>query len=81
MSGLAGAFVGQRLSPAVATALAGHALGRAADLAARRRSARGLRPMDVVAALPDLWHAWRPGRVVAATRPPVLFDLPLPLGV
>ncbi len=80
LSGLVGAFVGQGLTPAVATALAGHALGRAADLAARRRSARGLRPMDVVAALPDLWHAWRPGRVVAATKPPVLFDLPLPLG-
>jgi hypothetical protein len=55
-------------------------LGRAADLAARRRSARTLRPMDVVAALPDLWNTWRPGRDVGATRPPVLFDLPLPLG-
>ena len=80
LSGLVGAFVGQGLQPVVATALGAHALGRAADLAARRRSARGLRPMDVVGALPDLWNAWRPGRVVGATRPPVSFDLPVPLG-
>ncbi|TDJ55348.1 MAG: NAD(P)H-hydrate dehydratase [Gemmatimonadetes bacterium] len=81
LSGLVGAFAAQGLAPAVATALGGHVLGRAADLAARRRSARGLRPMDVVAALPDLWLAWRPGWAVAAARPPVLFDLPRPLEV
>jgi hypothetical protein len=54
-------------------------LGRAADLAARRATARGLRPMDVVAAFPDLWRDWdlrrRQGR---AARPPILFELPRP---
>lgn len=80
LSGLVGAFVGQGLAPAVATSLGAHVLGRAADLAARRRSVRALRPMDVIEALPDLWRAWRPGRVEAATRPPVTFDLPRPVG-
>jgi len=80
LSGLVGAFVGQGLGPVVATALGAHVLGRAADLAAGRRSVRCLRPMDVIAALPDLWNTWRPGREVGATRPPVLFDLPVPLG-
>jgi len=78
LSGLVGGFVGQGLAPVVATALGAHVLGRAADLAARRRSARGLRPMDVVAALPGLWSTWRPGREVGATMPPVSFDLPRP---
>ncbi len=80
LSGLVGSFAGQGLQPALATALGAQVLGRAADLAARRRSARSLRPMDVIAALPDLWSTWRPGRDVGATRPPVLFDLPVPLG-
>ena len=81
LSGLIGAFAGQGLRPVLATALGAQVLARAADLAARRRNARSLRPMDVVAALPDLWNTWRPGREVEAMRPPVLFDLPIPLGV
>ena len=42
----------------MAAALGAQALGRAADLAARRVTARGMRPMDVIAALPDLWREW-----------------------
>jgi hypothetical protein len=56
-------------------------LGRAADLAARRVSARGLRPMDVIAALPELWQEWDRRRRGAAVHPPVLLELAPPLAV
>jgi len=79
LSGLAGAALAAGLSPDTAAALAAQALGRAADLAARRVGARGLRPMDVVAALPDLWHEWEVRRRGGAPmRPPVLLELPPP---
>ena len=58
LSGLVGTALAQGLEPEIAAALGAQALGRAADLAARRVSARSLRPMDVVAALPDLWREW-----------------------
>jgi len=42
-------------------------------------SARSLRPMDVVAALPDLWREWEVLRVAGSgVRPPVVFELPKP---
>jgi len=67
------------LDPLHAAALGAQALGRAGDLAARRTSARTIRPMDVVAALPDLWRAWE---LRAAARPvpraPVLAELERP---
>ena len=73
LSGFVGALLGQGHEPEIAAALGAQILGRAADLGARRHTARGLRPMDVLAALPDLWRAWE---VVAhretfskATRP------------
>ena len=67
------------LAPAVAAALGAQALGRAADLAARRSSARTLRPMDVVAALPDLWREWELYRLAPPLpRPPVLLELEAP---
>ena len=58
LSGLVGTALAHELAPEVAAALGAQALGRAADLAARRAAARTLRPMDVVAALPDLWREW-----------------------
>jgi ADP-dependent NAD(P)H-hydrate dehydratase / NAD(P)H-hydrate epimerase len=79
LSGLVGASLAQKLQPETAAALGAQALGRAADLAARRTAARTLRPMDVVAALPDLWREWELLRVAPPPpRPPVLFELPRP---
>jgi NAD(P)H-hydrate epimerase len=79
LSGLIGAFLGAGLAPDVAAALGAHALGRAADLAARRTTARAMRPMDVISACADLWREWE---VVAAAppppRPPILLELPRP---
>jgi NAD(P)H-hydrate epimerase len=79
LSGLIGAFLAAGLAPLHAAALGAQALGRAADLAARRTSARSMRPMDVVAAFPDLWRAWE---LRGAARPtpqaPVLVDLERP---
>lgn len=80
LSGLAGAFMAAGATADVAGALGAQALGRSADLAARRTTARGLRPMDVVAACRDLWHEWA---IIADAppppRPPILFELPRPL--
>jgi hydroxyethylthiazole kinase-like uncharacterized protein yjeF len=80
LSGVIGAALARRLEPEIAAALGAQALGRAADLAARRVSARSLRPMDVVAALPDLWREWELLRTSPPPpNPPVLFELPRPL--
>jgi NAD(P)H-hydrate epimerase len=79
LSGLIGAFLAAGLAPLRAAALGAQALGRAADLAARRTSARSMRPMDVVAALPDLWRAWElRGAARATPRAPVLVELERP---
>jgi hydroxyethylthiazole kinase-like uncharacterized protein yjeF len=79
LSGLIGTGLAQKLEPAIATALGAQALGRAADLAARRSTARSLRPMDVVAALPDLWREWEGLRLARpVSRPPTLLELPRP---
>ncbi|MBW8772558.1 MAG: NAD(P)H-hydrate dehydratase, partial [Gemmatimonadetes bacterium] len=76
LSGLIGAFLGAGLEPMQAAALGAQALGGAADLAARRTSARSMRPMDVVAAFPDLWRAWELRAGARATpRAPVLVEL------
>jgi NAD(P)H-hydrate epimerase len=82
LSGLVGASLAAGLRPEIAAALGAQILGRAADLGARRVSARGLRPMDVIAALPDLWHEWEIRRRGGITpRPPVLLELPPPIAV
>ena len=74
-----GTALAQGLAPEIAAAFGAQALGRAADLAARRSSARTLRPMDVVAALPDLWREWEVLRLAPpAPRPPVLLELERP---
>jgi len=79
LSGLVATGLAQGLEPGIATALGAQALGRAADLAARRCTARGLRPIDVVAALPDLWREWEALRLSRPVpRPPTLFELPRP---
>lgn len=82
LSGIVATALAQGLDPLLAAALGAHALGRAADLGARRVTARALRPMDVVASLADLWREWgvlRDARPVP--RPPVLLDLPHPQSV
>jgi len=79
LSGLVGTSLASGLEPEIAAALGAQVLGRAADLAARRHTARSLRPMDVVQALPDLWREWEVLRTARpAPRPPVLFELPRP---
>jgi NAD(P)H-hydrate epimerase len=82
LSGIAGAALARGVEPAQAAALAAQILGRAADLGARRVTARGLRPMDVLAALPDLWRAWEARRLAPPpVQPPILLDLPRPAAV
>jgi NAD(P)H-hydrate epimerase len=79
LSGMLGAVLARGGEPDVAAAVAAQALGRVADLAARRVTARAMRPMDVIAALPDLWREWdvmlRTGGAVEA---PVLHRLSRP---
>ncbi|HET7025996.1 MAG TPA: NAD(P)H-hydrate dehydratase, partial [Gemmatimonadales bacterium] len=79
LSGLVAAFLARRLAPATALALGAQTLGRAADIAARRVTVRAMRPMDVVASLPDLWRAWAIRRTARpAPRAPVLMELERP---
>lgn len=79
LSGVAGTMLAQGLEPGPAAATAAQILGRAADLAARRVTARGLRPMDVIAAFPDLWRTWTSLLAVGAVRrPPILTELDRP---
>jgi NAD(P)H-hydrate epimerase len=79
LSGLVGTALAHDLEPAAAAALGAQALGRAADLAARRHTARTLRPMDVIQALPDLWREWEVLRMARpAPRPPILTEQPRP---
>ena len=79
LSGLVGTALAQQVAPEIAAALGAQALGRAADLAARRSSARALRPMDIVAALPDLWREWEVLRLAPPVpRPPILLELARP---
>ena len=76
LSGLIAAFLGQGVPPATAAALGAQTLGRAGEIAARRVTVRAMRPMDVVAGLPDLWRAWAIRRAAPpAPRAPVLLEL------
>jgi NAD(P)H-hydrate epimerase len=76
LSGIIGSALARGLDPRTAAALGAHALGRAADGAARRVSARSLRPMDVVAALPEVWREWELlRRSPPPPRAPVLLEL------
>jgi hydroxyethylthiazole kinase-like uncharacterized protein yjeF len=79
LSGLIGGFLAADLEPEIAAALGAQCLGRAADFAARRTSARSIRPMDVIAALPDLWRAWEVLRIAPMPpRHPVILELEVP---
>lgn len=79
LSGILGAFLAREGEPDVAAAIAAQALGRGADLAARRVSARAMRPMDVIGALPDLWREWDAMlRTGSRVEVPVLQRLPRP---
>jgi NAD(P)H-hydrate epimerase len=79
LSGLIAVFLAQGLEPEHAAALGAQVMGRAADIAALRHSARAMRPADVVAAIPDLWRGWElAGRAGTAPRPPVLHELDRP---
>ncbi|MGH7532122.1 MAG: NAD(P)H-hydrate dehydratase, partial [Gemmatimonadales bacterium] len=79
LSGLVATFLARGLPPATAAALGAQTLGRAADVAARRVTARAMRPMDVVASLPDIWRAWGIRRTArSAPRAPVLVELERP---
>ncbi len=81
LAGIAGALLAAGLEADLAAALAAQALGRAGDLAARRVTARAMRPMDVVAALPDLWRAWALLRASPPRpTPPILLELSRPIG-
>ena len=75
LAGFVGAFLARGTAAAEAAALGAHALGRAAEEGARQWTARSLRPADVLAALPDVWRAWRD---VKPTTPPVLATLNAP---
>lgn len=79
LSGLIGAFLAAGLDPEIAAAVGAQSLGRAGDFAARRTSARSLRPMDVVSALPDLWRTWDvERRAPAVPRHPIILELEVP---
>jgi len=75
LAGFIGAFLARGTAPAEAAALGAHALGRAAESGARQWTARSLRPADVLAALPDVWRAWKEVRPVG---PPILVALEAP---
>lgn len=79
LAGICGAMLGAGLPGEQAAAFAAQALGRAGELAARRHTARAMRPMDVVDALPDLWRAWALLRTTPPRiSPPVLAELDRP---
>ena len=79
LSGILGAVLAREGESDVAAAIAAQALGRAADLAARRVTARAMRPMDVIGALPDLWREWDVmNRTGVAVDAPVLERLARP---
>jgi NAD(P)H-hydrate epimerase len=79
LSGICGTFLAQLRDPLTAPVLAAQAMGSAGDIAARRQTARSMRPMDTVAALRDVWREWALLRGSGhAVRPPLLAELPRP---
>ena len=76
LTGIIAAFLAQGGVLPDAAAAGAQAHGEAADHAARRVTARAMRPMDVVTGLPDVWRAWaRPARL---RRVPIIDELPAP---
>lgn len=78
LSGMLGALMAQGVVLPDAAAMAAQALGEAADVAARRVTARAMRPMDVISALPDIWRAWACARDGRVPHSPVLTHLNAP---
>ena len=75
LAGFIGAFLARGLDPLDAAALGAQTLGRSAELASEKNTARATRPDDVAEAAQELW------RVLAnlpAPRPPVLVELEAP---
>jgi NAD(P)H-hydrate epimerase len=58
LSGIIGALLARGTSPRDAAAIGAQALGDAADIAAIRHGTRGMRPMQVIEALGDVWPRW-----------------------
>ena len=79
LTGIIAAFMAQGITLPDAAALGAQAHGEAGDLAARRVTARAMRPMDVVMALPDVWRAW--GRGAPLRRSPILGELARPRAI
>ncbi len=75
LAGFIGAFLARGTAPVEAAALGAHTLGRAAEQGAKQWTARSLRPADVLAALPEVWRAWKD---VKPDAPPVLAQLDAP---
>lgn len=61
LSGLVGVFLAQGLTPLAAAAVAAEALGQAATMAAQEHGPRTMRPMQVVAAMAEVWKQWSQG--------------------
>jgi NAD(P)H-hydrate repair Nnr-like enzyme with NAD(P)H-hydrate dehydratase domain len=78
LAGCIGALLAQGLTLPTAAALGAQALGEAADHAARRVTARAMRPMDVIAALPDVWRLWDRTRTGGARERDALAILAAP---
>ena len=78
LAGCTGALLAQGILLPTAAALGAQALGEAAGHAARRVTARAMRPMDVIAALPDVWRQWDRMRTGGARAHDALAILPAP---
>jgi NAD(P)H-hydrate epimerase len=76
LTGVIAALIAQGVAPHHAAAAGAHAHGEAADVAARRLTARAMRPMDLITSFPDVWREW--ARPAAIRRAPILCDLPAP---
>lgn len=72
LAGFIAAFLARGVAAVEAAALGAHTLGRAAEQGAKQWTARSLRPADVLAALPEVWRAWKD---VKPDGPPVLAQL------
>jgi NAD(P)H-hydrate epimerase len=58
LSGLVGVFLAQGLPAQTAAAVAAEALGEGAAIAAQQHGPRTMRPMQVVAAMSEVWKVW-----------------------
>ncbi|MBM4187201.1 MAG: NAD(P)H-hydrate dehydratase [Gemmatimonadetes bacterium] len=82
LSGIIATWMAQGNDVVQAAAAGAQALGDAADIAARRVTARSVRPMDVIEALPDVWRRWDlERREPALGIAPIRHELPAPLRI